>query len=93
LEYLWEVQVYSIVELMSIIEIEPLVGPTRKIMQQSHIHGMNSSHMVWIFMPNDRNLVWLFGVSFQRTYLLHSLLRLDENWLGVMATSHYHPWW
>ncbi len=34
LEYLWEVQVYSIVELMSIIEIEPSVGPTRKIMQQ-----------------------------------------------------------
>jgi hypothetical protein len=50
LEYLWEVQVYLIVELMSIIEIEPLVGPTRKIMQQSLItyscheffpHGMD----------------------------------------------------
>ncbi len=37
LEYLWEVQVYSIVELMSIIEIELLVGPIRKIMQQSLI--------------------------------------------------------
>ncbi len=50
LEYLWEVQVYSIVELMSIIKIEPLVGPTRKIMQQSLVtyswyeffpHGMD----------------------------------------------------
>jgi hypothetical protein len=50
LEYLWEVQVYSIVQLMSIIEIEPLVGQTRKIMQQSLVtylwheffpHGMD----------------------------------------------------
>jgi hypothetical protein len=55
LEYLWEVQVYSIVEVMSIIEIEPLVGPTRKIMQQSLVtyswheffpHGMDF-HAKW----------------------------------------------
>jgi hypothetical protein len=71
------------------------VGSTRKIMQQSLItyswheffpHGMDF-HAKWYKLGV---IVWgLFSKDLSTTLTTKTWW----NWLGVMATSHYHPWW